>query len=90
MLLLQRSWFCKNQELFVVAKCALLNYFFLIYQGFMVGLLSKSDQRVFNQGYVLMKGIEKVGGEISLTMLVYNLKRVINIIGARNLIVAVR
>ncbi|GAB6275235.1 MAG: hypothetical protein STSR0004_21000 [Peptococcaceae bacterium] len=45
-------------------------------------------KRAFNQGYVLMKGIEKVGGEISLTMLAYNLKRVINIIGVRNLVAA--
>jgi hypothetical protein len=35
-----------------------------------------------------MKGIEKVGGEISLTMLAYNLKRVINIIRVRNLVAA--
>jgi len=45
-------------------------------------------KRAFNQGYVLMKGIEKVGGEISLTMLAYNLKRVINIIRVRNLVAA--
>lgn len=45
-------------------------------------------KRAFNQGYVLMKGIEKIRGEISLTMLAYNFKRVINIIGVRNLIAA--
>lgn len=34
-----------------------------------------------NQGYFLMKGLEKVQGEFSLSALVYNMKRVINILG---------
>jgi len=41
------------------------------------------------QGYFLTRGLEKVRGEMSLTVLVYNLKRVINIIGVKELIVAV-
>ena len=36
--------------------------------------------------YVLTKGIESVGAEIELVCLVYNLKRVINILGAKNVI----
>ncbi|MDI6886286.1 MAG: IS1182 family transposase [archaeon] len=46
-------------------------------------------KRAFNQGYMLMRGIEKVGAEISLSVLAYNMKRVINIVGLRGLIAAV-
>jgi len=46
-------------------------------------------KRNFNQGYFLMKGIDKVGVEMSLTVLAYNIKRVINIIGLTKLIEAV-
>jgi hypothetical protein len=42
-----------------------------------------------NQGYMLLKGLEKVSAEISLTVLAYNIKRVINIIGLKGLIAAV-
>jgi hypothetical protein len=42
----------------------------------------------FNQGYMRMKGIEKVAGEISLSILAYNIKRVINIVGLKGLILA--
>lgn len=45
-------------------------------------------KRAFNQGYMLMKGIEKVAGEISLSILAYNIKRVINIVGLKGLILA--
>ena len=38
-------------------------------------------KRTFDQGYMLMRGLEKVGAEISLTVLAYNIKRVINIVG---------
>lgn len=38
-------------------------------------------KRGFNQGYMLLKGKEKVSAEISLTVLSYNIKRVLNIIG---------
>lgn len=43
-------------------------------------------KRPFNQGYMLMKGIDKVGAEIGLSVLVYNITRVINIVGISKLI----
>src|SRR5262245_19510033 len=45
-------------------------------------------KRAMNQGYFLMKGLHKVGAEMSLTVLSYNLKRAINIVGVKNLIAA--
>jgi transposase len=41
-----------------------------------------------NQGYFLMKGLDKVSAEMSLTVLSYNLKRAINILGVPKLIEA--
>ena len=46
-------------------------------------------KRGMNQGYFLMRGLHKVGAEMSLTVLSYNLKRVINIVGVQKLIAAV-
>jgi transposase len=46
-------------------------------------------KRGMNQGYFLMRGLNKVGAEMSLTVLSYNLKRVINIVGVKKLIEAV-
>jgi transposase len=46
-------------------------------------------KRWMDQGYFLTRGLEKVRGEMSLTILVYNLKRVINILGVQELIAAV-
>jgi hypothetical protein len=46
-------------------------------------------KRSFNQGYMLLRGLEKVGGEASLSVLAYNIKRVINIVGLKELIGAV-
>ena len=43
---------------------------------------------VVNQGAFLMRGLEMVRGEFSLTALVYNLRRVLNIIGLSKLIAA--
>ena len=43
-----------------------------------------------NQGAFLMRGLEKVRGEFSLTALAYNLRRVLNIIGFTELMTAVR
>jgi transposase len=43
-------------------------------------------KRAMNQGYFLMKGLDKVGAEMSLTVLSYNLKRAINILGVKKLI----
>jgi transposase len=42
-----------------------------------------------NQGAFLMRGLEKVRGEFSLTALVYNLRRVLNIVGFKELMAAV-
>jgi transposase len=42
-------------------------------------------KRAMNQGYFLMRGLSKVGAETSLTILAYNLKRVINILGVRTM-----
>jgi Transposase DDE domain len=46
-------------------------------------------KRWMDQGYFLTRGLEKVRGEMRLTILVYNLKRVINSIGVQELIAAV-
>lgn len=42
-------------------------------------------KRTMNQGYFLMKGFTKVKTEMSLTVLAYNLKRAINILGTGEL-----
>lgn len=42
-------------------------------------------KRGFNQGYLLLKGLRKVGGEMGFTMLAYNMRRVINILGMTKL-----
>ena len=44
----------------------------------------------FNQGYLLMKGLRKVKGEIGFTMLAYNIKRAINILGISTLTASIR
>jgi hypothetical protein len=43
-------------------------------------------KRGFNQGYMLMKGLRKVNGELGLTALAYNMRRVMNIMGVQELI----
>ena len=43
-------------------------------------------KRAFNQGYLLLKGLRKVEGEVGFTMLAYNMRRAINILGTRRLI----
>lgn len=45
-------------------------------------------KRAMDQGYFLLKGLTKVRGEFSLTVLAYNLKRVINLIGVPQLMAA--
>jgi hypothetical protein len=42
-----------------------------------------------NQGAFLMRGLEKVRSEFSLTALVYNLRRALNILGMEKLMAAV-
>ena len=46
-------------------------------------------KRGMNSGYFLMRGIKKVAAEMSLTILGYNIKRVINILGVQKMIEAV-
>ena len=46
-------------------------------------------KRGMNQGYFLLKGLKKVAAEMSLTVLCYNLKRVLNIVGIEQMIRAV-
>ena len=43
-------------------------------------------KRAFNQGYVLLKGLRKVKGEVGFTMLAYNIRRAINILGVGTLL----
>ena len=38
-----------------------------------------------NQGHFLMRGLKKVKAEFSLSTLVYNMRRVMNIVGVKNL-----
>ena len=45
-------------------------------------------KRGMDQGYFLMRGLVKVKSEFSLTVLAYNLKRVINIVGVPRMIAA--
>lgn len=47
-------------------------------------------KRSFNQGYMLLRGIDKVGAEISLSVLAYNIKRALNILGTLTLIQGIR
>ena len=43
-------------------------------------------KRAMDQGYFLLKGLRKVQGEFSLTVLAYNLKRVLNLVGVPRLL----
>jgi transposase len=45
-------------------------------------------KRAMDQGYFLLKGLRKVRGEFSLTVLAYNLKRVFNVVGVPRLLAA--
>lgn len=46
-------------------------------------------KRGMNQGYFLLKGIKKVATEMSLTVMAYNIKRALNILGVQEMIKAV-
>jgi len=48
-----------------------------------------SIKQWMNQGAFLMRGLEKVRGEFSLTALAYNLRRVLNLVGFQELMAAV-
>jgi hypothetical protein len=45
-------------------------------------------KRSMNQGYFLMRGLNKVNTEMSLTVIAYNMKRVFNILGAKRMVQA--
>ena len=45
-------------------------------------------KRGMDQGYFLLKGLCKVRGEFSLTVLAYNLKRALNLVGVPRLMAA--
>jgi hypothetical protein len=47
-------------------------------------------KRAFNQAYLLLKSLRKVNGEVGFTMLAYNMRRVINILGVGTLISLVK
>ncbi|OAM96304.1 hypothetical protein FR7_04326 [Pelosinus fermentans DSM 17108] len=47
-------------------------------------------KRTFGYTYFLLRGIEKVKGEAVMHCLMYNLKRVLNILGTDRLIAAIR
>jgi len=49
-----------------------------------------SIKQWMGQGAFLMKGLENVRAEFSLTALAYNMRRVINILGVNAMIAAVR
>jgi len=40
-------------------------------------------KQAFNQGYLLLKGLRKTTGEVGFTMLAYNMRRVLNILGPK-------
>jgi transposase len=45
-------------------------------------------KRIMNQGYFLTRGLEMVRTEMSLTVIAYNMKRVINILGVKRMVQA--
>ncbi len=40
-------------------------------------------KRAFNQGFLLLRGLRKVCGEVGFSMLAYNMRRVLNLLGPR-------
>jgi hypothetical protein len=49
-----------------------------------------SIKQWMNQGAFLMRGLDNVRGEFSLTALVYNLRRALNVVGVVPMMAAVR
>ena len=45
-----------------------------------------SMKRAFNQGYLLLKGLRKVGCEVGFSVMAYNMRRVLNILGSKILV----
>jgi transposase len=48
-----------------------------------------SVKRGFNQGYLLLRGLGRVVGEVGLTFLVYNLRRAVSMVGVMGLVASV-
>jgi transposase len=46
-------------------------------------------KRAFNQGYLLLKGLRKVNGEVGFMMLAYNMRRAVNIVGVKGLMASI-
>jgi len=44
----------------------------------------------YNARYLLCRGIQKASGEMGLSFLVYNLRRALNLVGAKALIAAMK
>ncbi|HIH87666.1 TPA: hypothetical protein HA344_00465 [Candidatus Bathyarchaeota archaeon] len=44
-----------------------------------------SVKRAFNQRYLLLRGLGRVAGEVGFSMLVYDLRRVLSMVGVRGL-----
>jgi hypothetical protein len=40
-------------------------------------------KRAFNQGYLLLRGLRKVCGEVGFSMLAYNMRRILSLLGPR-------
>jgi transposase len=47
-------------------------------------------KRAFNQGYFLLKGLRKVNGEMGFTVLAYDIRRALNILGTKALLVLIK
>lgn len=45
-------------------------------------------KRGLNQGYLLLKGLRKTGGELGLTIIAYDMRRILNIVGTKRLVAA--
>ena len=43
-------------------------------------------KRAFNEGYLLLRGLRKVTGELGLTMFAYDLRRLLSLVGTRGLV----
>jgi len=67
----------KNQDILSQRKCIVEHPFGTI-------------KRNMNQGYFLTKGIKSVNGELTYTVLAYNIKRVFNILGIDRMIASIK
>ena len=89
----------KNIKAFCAAK-EILDYIESLKNGRNKRLIGKRKEivehpfgtikRSFGYTYFLLKGMEKVKGESSLMCFVYNLKRVLNIVGINGLMEAIK